>query len=49
MHITTVQYNVPIVTPLYGIFNNGFLEECDKEGNVEVNGAATAYCSKGRL
>jgi hypothetical protein len=37
--IINAQYN-------YYISNNGLLEECDKEENVEVTGAATASCVK---
>ena len=31
------------------ISNKGLLEECDKEANVAVTGAATAFSLKGRL
>jgi hypothetical protein len=33
----------------YYIPNKGLLEECDKEENVAVTGAATASCLEGRL
>jgi len=49
MHTINVLSNLRIVTPLRCVFNNGFLEECEKEANVEVNLAATAYRSKGSL
>jgi len=29
--------------------NKGYFEECDKQENVEVSGAAAASCLKGRL
>jgi len=29
--------------------NKGRFEECDKQENVEVSGAATTSCLKGRL
>jgi len=34
---------------VYYNFNKGLLEECNKEENVEVSGAATASCLKGKL
>ena len=36
-----VQYN-------YYVSNKDLLEECSKEGNVEVTGAVTTFCLKGR-
>jgi hypothetical protein len=39
--LINAQYN-------YYILNKGLLEERDKEENVEVNGAATTSCLKGR-
>ena len=33
----------------YYITNKGLFEEWDKKGNVELTGAATAYCLKGIL
>ena len=38
-YTTKAQYN-------YDIFKTGFLEECDKEENVAVTGAATTSCLK---
>jgi hypothetical protein len=38
-YIVNVQYN-------YSIANKGLFEECDKEENVAITGAATTSCFK---
>ena len=42
-YIISAQYNY------CNIFNKGLLEECNKEENVEVTGAAATSCLKSRL
>jgi len=42
-------YNVINAKYYYYISNKGLLEECDKEENLEVTGAAASSCLKIRL
>jgi hypothetical protein len=49
MHNTLILYNSCIVKLSSSLSNKGLLEECDKEENVEVTGAATTSSLKRRL
>ena len=56
--IVTVNYSIIIINACYNCINiawynsiakKGLLKECGKEENVEVTGAATTSCVRGRL